>query len=60
MRARSTKARAGAKGERFKRYTTKLRDNVRPEAICADGTVPLISPERMKFLQKDRKKGGDQ
>ena len=50
VRARSSSGRAGAKGERFKRYTTKLRDNVRFEALTGSAAVPMISPDRMKFL----------
>jgi len=56
VRVRSAIARAGAKGERFKRYTTKLRSNVRPEAITGGAALPLISPDKLKFLQKDQKK----
>ena len=43
VRARSAKARAGApgKGERSKRYTTKLRQNVRPEAMTNGFAEPL-------------------
>lgn len=53
VRVRSSKARQGEKGERFKRYTTKLRHNVRPEAITGGAALPLISPEKLKFLQRD-------
>ena len=53
VRVRSAVARQGAKGERFKRYTTKLRDNVRVEALTGGAAVPLISPDRMRFLKKD-------
>ena len=54
VRVRSAKARGGQKGERFKRYTTKLRHHVRPEAITGCAAVPLISPDKLKFL-----KGGE-
>ena len=50
VRARSSIGRAGAKGERFKRYTTKLRENVRFEALTGNASVPFISPDRLKFL----------
>ena len=56
VRVRSAIGRAGTKGERFKRYTTKLRSNVRPEAITGGAALPLISPDKLKFLQKDQKK----
>ena len=56
VRARSSKGRAGAKGDRFKRYTTKLRQHVRPEAITGGAALPLISPEKLKFLAKEPKR----
>ena len=56
VRVRSSKARQGDKGERFKRYTTKLRQNVRPEALTGSAALPLISPEKLKFLQRDHAK----
>lgn len=56
VRVRSAIGRANTKGERYKRYTTKLRQNVRPEAITGGAALPLISPDKLKFLQKDQKK----
>merc|ERR1711959_449227 len=42
VRVRSGLGRAGAKGERFKRYTTKIRENVK--AYWTGGAaVPLVS-----------------
>ena len=52
VRVRSAKVRGGQKGERFKRYTTKLRQHVRPEAITGSAAVPLIPPEKLNFLNK--------
>ena len=43
VRARSSKARAGGKGERFKRYTTKLRQHVREEARTGGFAIPASS-----------------
>lgn len=52
VRARSSKARAGAKGERFKRYTTKLRYGVPIEQITGGAAVPLHDPSKLgKFLK---------
>ena len=56
VRLRSVKVRGNAKGERFKRYTTKLRQHVRPEAITGSAALPLISPDKLKFLAKDTNK----
>merc|ERR1712127_992991 len=56
VRVRSAIGRANVKGERYKRYTTKLRSNVRPESITGGAAFPLISPDKLKFLQKDQKK----
>ena len=42
IRARSKVGRAGAKGDRYKRYTTKLRTNVFTyEAITGTAAIPL-------------------
>ena len=52
VRVRSAKARAGAKGERFKRYTTKLRYGVPIEQITGGAAVPLHDPSKLgKFLK---------
>lgn len=53
VRARSSKARAGQKGDRYKRYTTKLRDNVSTiEAITGTAAFPLIDTQKqMRFLK---------
>ncbi len=56
VRVRSAKVRGGMKGERFKRYTTKLRQHVRAEAITGSAAVPLISPDKLKFLNKTENK----
>ena len=56
VRLRSVKVRGSGKGERFKRYTTKLRQHVRPEAITGSAALPLIPPEKLRFLAKDTKK----
>ena len=53
VRVRSLTARAGAKGERFKRYTTKLRQNVREEVMTGGAALALVSPQKMKFLKKE-------
>lgn len=48
VRARSSIGRAGAKGDRFKRYTTKLRTNVNTiEAITGTAAVPLGDTKKM-------------
>ena len=52
VRVRSGKARAGAKGDRFKRYTTKLRDNVNTiEALTGTAALPLIDQSKLRFLK---------
>ena len=56
VRLRSVKVRGNGKGERFKRYTTKLRQHVRPEAITGSAALPLISPDKLKFLAMDSSK----
>merc|ERR1712070_16778 len=57
VRLRSVKVRGSGRGERFKRYTTKLRQHVRPEAITGSAAIPMISPEKLKFLsQREHKK----
>ena len=56
VRVRSSKGRGTEKGERLKRYTTKLRQNVRPEALTGSAALPLISPDKLKFLSKDHTK----
>lgn len=48
VRARSSIGRAGAKGDRYKRYTTKLRNNVNTiEAITGTAAVPLGDTKKM-------------
>ena len=60
VRARSKVGRAGAKGDRYKRYTTKLRTNVFTyEAITGTAAIPLgLNDQKLKrFLlnaNKDR------
>ena len=56
VRLRSVKVRGSGKGERFKRYTTKLRQHVRPEAITGGAALPLIPQDKLKFLSKDTSK----
>lgn len=53
VRARSSVGRAGVKGDRFKRYTTKLRGNVNTiEAITGTAAIPLGDKTKMlKFLK---------
>ena len=54
VRLRSVKVRGSGRGERFKRYTTKLRSlssKVRPEAITGSAALPLL-----KFLKNDNTK----
>lgn len=53
VRARSKVGRAGAKGDRYKRYTTKLRSNVFTlEAITGTAAIPLGDQTKMlKFLR---------
>merc|ERR1719183_151057 len=52
VRARSSIGRAGAKGDRYKRYTTKLRSNVNTyEAITGTAALPLGDQSKLlKFL----------
>merc|ERR1712061_984108 len=55
VRARSSIGRAGAKGDRYKRYTTKLRSYVNTyEAITGTAALPLgdQSKLRLKFFRK--------
>merc|ERR1712147_131519 len=56
VRLRSVKVRGHGKGERFKRYTTKLRQHVRPEAITGSAALPLIPQDKLKFLRQDNAK----
>ena len=52
VRSRSGKGRNGAKGDRFKRYTTKLRDNVNTlEALTGTAAIPLIDQSKLRFLK---------
>ena len=53
VRARSKVGRAGVKGDRYKRYTTKLRSNVFTfEAITGTAAIPLGDQTKMlKFLR---------
>merc|ERR1712226_615231 len=52
VRSRSGKGRSGAKGDRFKRYTTKLRDNVNTlEALTGTAAIPLIDQSKLRFLK---------
>ena len=53
VRARSTVGRAGVKGDRYKRYTTKLRGNVNTyEAITGTAAIPLGDQTKiLKFLR---------
>ena len=51
VRVRSGVGRAGIKGDRFKRYTTKLRDNVNTvEALTGTACIPLIDQSKLRFL----------
>jgi small subunit ribosomal protein S26e len=56
VRLRSVKVRGSGKGDRFKRYTTKLRQHVRLEALTGSGALPLIPQDKLKFLNKEGKK----
>merc|ERR1712100_521956 len=56
VRLRSVNVRGSGKGERFKRYTTKLRQHVRPEAITGGAALPLIPQDKLKFLRQDNTK----
>ena len=53
VRARSSVGRAGVKGDRYKRYTTKIRYNVSTyEAITGTAAIPLGDIEKkFKFLK---------
>ena len=59
VRARSKVGRAGAKGDRYKRYTTKLRSNVfTVDAITGTAAIPLGlgDPQKMKrFLRSSNR-----
>ena len=63
VRARSSLGRAGAKGDRYKRYTTKLRQNVSTfEALTGTAAIALGDPHRLQFLIKggrDKPRGGN-
>ena len=51
VRVRSGVGRAGVKGDRYKRYTTKLRDNVNTvEALTGTAAIPLIDQSKLRFL----------
>lgn len=55
VRARSGKGRSGVKGDRYKRYTTKLRDNVNTlEALTGTAAIPLIDQSKLRFLRGNR------
>jgi small subunit ribosomal protein S26e len=56
VRLRSVKVRGSGKGDRFKRYTTKLRQHVRLEALTGSGALPLIPQDKLKFLNKESNK----
>ena len=56
VRVRSSKARQGEKGERFKRYTTRLRKHVRPEVMTGSAAIPVLSSKKFDFLQKQSEK----
>ena len=61
VRVRSSKARAGGKGERFKRYTTKLRYVKNIEAITGTAAVPLADPSKLgRFLNSGNRGGNRQ
>ena len=57
VRARSAIGRAGTKGDRYKRYTTKLRGNVNTyEAITGTAAIPLVDERKMmKFLRSSNR-----
>ena len=59
VRARSKVGRAGIKGDRYKRYTTKLRSNVfTVDAITGTAAIPLGlgDPQKMKrFLRSSNR-----
>merc|ERR1711937_715923 len=48
VRVRSSKARQGEKGERFKRYTTRLRKHVRPEVMTGSAAIPVLKSDKLK------------
>ena len=57
VRIRSGVGRAGVKGDRYKRYTTKLRDNVSTiEALTGTAALPLIDQNKLKFLKPGAQK----
>ena len=56
VRVRSSKARQGEKGERFKRFTTRLRKHVRPEVMTGSAAIPVLSSKKFDFLQKNADK----
>merc|ERR1712007_83459 len=53
VRARSSIGRAGAKGDRFKRYTTKVRQNVR-DYFTGGAAISLV-PEKDLMRGIDRR-----
>jgi small subunit ribosomal protein S26e len=57
VRARSCIGRAGVKGDRYKRYTTKLRGNVNTyEAITGTAAIPLGDQTKLlKFLRSSNR-----
>ena len=59
VRLRSVKVRGSGKGERFKRYTTKLRQHVRLEALTGSAAIPMIPQDKLRFLSKDSNKKSD-
>jgi len=56
VRLRSVKVRGSGKGDRFKRYTTKLRQHVRLEALTGSGALPMLPQDKLKFLNKESNK----
>ena len=55
VRVRSAIGRAGTKGEKFRRYTTKLRYNVTDvKALTASGATAMVDANKLKnhFLRK--------
>ena len=60
VRVRSATARAGGKGERYKRYTTKLRNVKNIEAITGTAAVPLADSNKLKrFLSSGNRDGAE-
>ena len=58
VRVRSAIGRAGAKGERFRRYTTKLRYNVTDiKALTASGATAMVDANKLRnhFLKPSNK-----